>query len=208
MVNKTVKEREVTSELLATAEASQAQLAQLFETDVKTLPKRLRGLPAGSRRGVTVYKIRDAAARIVKPGYSIEAYLRGMNHSDLPPLLTKEYWNGQRARQIFEENAGDLWRTSQVVETYAEAAKTIRMELLLISDAVERETVLSDQQRKIIKRMIDGAISNLREQLVEKFKDYVPTSGPQLLTNSGLGPDPSGDGISEAEEDPEDPDDL
>lgn len=195
---------EVTSDLLATGEATMAQLAQLFETDAKTLPKRLRGLrPAGVRNNTQTYKIRDAAARLVKPGYSIEAYLRGMNHADLPPLLTKEYWNGQRARQIFEENAGDLWRTSQVVEAISESFKTLRMELLLIPEGIERETAVTDAQRKILRRYIDGTIDTLRSAMVDRFKDYAPTT-VAFAPVDGLESVGSGDGAFEAEDNEED----
>lgn len=201
---------EVTSELLATGEATMSQLGQLFETDAKTLPKRLRGLrPSGVRNNTSTYKIREAASRIVKPGYAIEYYLRNMNHSELPPLLTKEYWNGQRARQIYEENAGDLWRTGDVVEAMAEAFKTLRMSMLLMADAVERETTLSDVQRKIIKRTIDGAIDDLRESMVTRFKDYVSAHAPVSLPafdgdDDGLEPLGSGASSASAEDDEED----
>jgi hypothetical protein len=208
-----LEKNEVTSELLATGEATMAQLAQLFETDAKTLPKRLRGLrPAGVRNNTSTYKIRDAASRIVKPGYAIEHYLRTMNHSELPPLLTKEYWNGQRARQIYEENAGDLWRTAEVVESFAEAFKTLRMALLLTADGVDREAELSETQRKIIKRMIDGAIDDLREKMVDRFKDYVASTAPLALPvfddADGLESGRGGDEPTDAEGDTEDPDDL
>lgn len=211
-----LEKNEVTSELLATGEATMSQLAQLFETDAKTLPKRLRGLrPAGVRNNTSTYKIREAAARIVKPGYAIEYYLRTMNHQELPPLLTKEYWNGQRARQIYEENAGDLWRTSQVVESFAEAFKTLRMSLLLMADAVDREVELSEAQRKIIKRQIDGAIDDLREKMVDRFKDYVASTAPLALPHfddgadfDGLESGRGGDDAASAEGDEEDPDDL
>lgn len=206
-----LEKNEVTSELLATAEATMSQLAQLFETDAKTLPKRLRGLrPAGARHNTSTYKIREAASRLVRPGYAIEQYLRTMNHSDLPPLLTKEYWNGQRARQIYEENAGDLWRTSQVVEGFAEAFKTLRMSLLLMGDAIERETALSEVQRKIVKRMIDGAIDDLREKMVTRFKDYVAATAPLALPvfddadDFGLESVGSGDDAAFPEDDEED----
>jgi hypothetical protein len=204
---------EVTSELLATGEASMAQLAHLFQTDAKTLPRRLRGLkPSGQRHNTKTYLIREAASRIVKPGYAIEQYLRTMNHSELPPLLTKEYWNGQRARQIYEENAGDLWRTADVVEGFAEAFKTLRMSLLLMADAVDRESELSEPQRKALKRMIDGSIDDLREKMVSRFKDYAPSTAliapASVPDDSGLEPGDSGVEAASAEDYPEDPDDL
>jgi len=208
-----VERNAVSSELLATGEATMSQLAQLFETDAKTLPKRLRGLrAAGTRSGTQTYKIREAASRIVRPGYAIEYYLRTMNHSELPPLLTKEYWNGQRARQIYEENAGDLWRTSEVVEGFAEAFKTLRMSLLLMADSVDREAGLTDAQRKIVKRQIDGAIDELRLTMVERFKNYVASIAPLALPvfndADGLESSGSGDGAAFAADDEEDPDDL
>jgi hypothetical protein len=100
---------EVTSDLLATGEASMAQIAQLFRTDPKTLPKRLRRLkPVATRSGVNVYSIRDAAAYLVKPGYSIEQYIRTMHFSELPVGLQKEFWAGLKSRQSYELQAGDL----------------------------------------------------------------------------------------------------
>ncbi|HLP67882.1 MAG TPA: DUF1441 family protein, partial [Rhizobium sp.] len=203
------KERnEVTSELLATGEATMAQLAQLFETDAKTLPRRLRGIrPAGTRNNASTYKIRDAASRLVKPGYSIEQYLQRMHPNELPVGLMKEFWAGQKSRQEFEIKAGDLWNTAQVVEALAEAFKVARMTILLMPETIERETGVTDGQRKVLRRLTDGLIDELREALVEKFKDYEPTTRPaELPSFNGVGPGEDGDRVLQTEEDEEDPD--
>ncbi len=187
-----------------------AQLAQLFETDAKTLPRRLRGLrPAGTRNNATTFKIRDAASRLVKPGYSIEQYLQRMHPNELPVGLMKEFWAGQKSRQEYEIKAGDLWNTAQVVEALAEAFKVARMTILLMPETVERETGVTDGQRKVLRRLTDGLIEELREALVEKFKNYVPSSrSAELPSFVGMEPDEDGDGVLQAEEDEEDPDDL
>lgn len=205
------KERnEVTSELLATGEATMAQLAQLFETDAKTLPKRLRGLrPAGQRNNATTFKIRDAAARLVRPGYSIEQYLHRMHPNELPVGLMKEFWAGQKSRQEYEIKAGDLWPTAQVIEFYAEAFKTARMTILLMPETIERETGVTDAQRKVLRRLTDGLIEEMREALVEKFATYVPRTRPaELPSYAGMEPAEDGDGVLSPEDDEEDPDDL
>ena len=201
---------EVTSELLATGEASMAQIGQLFRTDAKTLPKRLRRLkPVATRSGVNVYSIRDAAAYLVKPGYSIEQYIRTMHFSELPVGLQKEFWAGLKSRQSYEMQAGDLWPTAQVVEALAEALKQARMTILLFAETVERETGVTDAQRKVIRRLTDGLIDDLRESLVEKFKDYEPSAGSQQLSPfGGMGPAEDGDAILQTEDYTEDPDDL
>lgn len=169
------KATEADSELTATSQANQTQLAAMFRRDPKAMPRLLDGLaPAGERRGAKVYWIDEAAQRLVKPGYEIEGYLKRMHQSDIPPLLGKDFWNGQRARQAFEENEGDLWRTAEMVSVFAEACQTIRTSLLLITDALEREEELTNSQRAAVESLIDGAIQDIQTALVERFSQYVP----------------------------------
>jgi len=89
---------------------------------------------------------------------------------DLPPMLRKEFWTGQNARLKFEKDQGELWDTQTVVEYVSEAFKTIRMSLLLLSDGVERDTVLSDVQRDTIKNLIDSTLEDIRERLSNQFQ--------------------------------------
>jgi hypothetical protein len=191
------------SELLATGEGTMAQIAKLFRRDAKTMPRLLHGLvPTGVRRGSRVYSIEEAATRLVKPGYSIETYIKRMHQSDLPPLVAKEFWNGQRARQAYEENEGDLWRTPDIVEALAEAFATCRTSLLLLSDAIARESVLSTRQQELLKRLVDGAISDLKKSLVERFANYEPPVG--IGHNSGsfdpfFDGEPDGDSFAEGD---------
>lgn len=201
---------EVTSVLLATGEATIAQIAQLFETDAKTLPKRLKRLiPTGMRSGYKVFKIREAAAYLVAPGYEIEEFIRQMSPQELPSLLLKEFWNGQRARLEYEKSLGNLWETPAVVEAFGEVLGVVRMTLLLFADDVDREDSLSDGQRAIIRRMTDALIVTLGENISEKFKDYhanLAASG----TEDEDEPEPD-DTIVEGFDDPltvEDEDDL
>ncbi len=186
---------EVTSMLLATGQGTMAQIAQLFNTDAKTLPKRLRGvMPKGSRSGYKVYDIAEAAAFIVKPGYEIEEFLRQMSPQELPPLLLKEFWNGQRSRLAYERELGNLWPTEDVVASFGELLNVIRMTTLLVADDVEREAGLNEQQRLIIRRIHDAMIETFRKNIVEKFKDYY-ANRTALTVDEGL--DRYGDGDDE-----------
>lgn len=166
---------EADAEITATSQANQTQLAAMFRRDPKAMPRLLDGLaPAGERRGAKVYWIDEAAQRLVKPGYEIETYLKRMHQSDLPPLLGKDFWNGQRARQAYEENEGDLWRTAEMVAVFAEAAQTMRTSMLLFRDALEREESLTEEQSVAVQGLIDGAINDMQEALVERFANYEP----------------------------------
>lgn len=166
---------EVTSTIdpVATGMASIAQLAQLFETDRLSLPKRLKGLPPVARRGqVKLYNVREVAEKIVSPGYEVEEWIKQASPQEVNPHLLKEFWNGQNARTKFEREMGNLWETHQVVDAFAEVFSTIRMTLLLFADDVDREESLSDNQRQIIRRLTDALIVRVGESIQEKFKHY------------------------------------
>lgn len=202
---KAVKEED--AELVATGLANQSQLAGLFKRDPKNMTRLLDGLaPAGERRGFKVYRIDEAAQRLVKPGYEVEDYLRRMHPSDMPPLLGKEFWNGQRARQAFEENEGDLWRTAEMVAVFAEACQTVRTSMLLFRDAVEREESLSEEASTIIQGLIDGAIKDIQVALVERFANYEPPEyAPVSFESYRAVPSPQGDDGEPGEETDEEP---
>lgn len=183
-----------------------SQIAQLFETDAKTLPQRMKGIiPAGRRNGYKVYNIREAAGRLVTPGYEIEQYIRQMSPQELPPLLNKEFWNGQRARTAFEKEMGNLWPTEEVIALFAVLENGVRQTMLLVTDDIERENGLTDGQRRSFRRISDASITLFKEKLTEAFKEYYanredhrgPTSQP-LVDSSG-----DDDDVPEAEEDEE-----
>lgn len=163
---------EVTSSLIATGEATISQLAALFRTDAKTLPQRLRRLtPTGKRNGYAVYDIREAASFLIKPGYDIEDFIRQMSPQELPPLLSKEFWNGQNARLKYERELGNVWPTDEVVAFLGQLQSAVKMQLLLVADDVDREDALTGGQKAIVRRIMDGAIDALQKAIVEKFKD-------------------------------------
>lgn len=169
-----------------------SQIAQLFETDAKTLPQRMKGIiPAGRRNGYKVYNIREAASRLVEPGYEIEEFIKQMSAQELPPLLNKEFWNGQRARAAFEKEMGNLWPTEEVVALFAVLEQGVRQTMLLITDDIEREEGLTTGQRKVFRRICDQAVTTFKEKLTEAFKDYYAdrddvggTDGAQRLVDS------------------------
>lgn len=176
-------QNEVTSDLVSTGCGTMAQIAGLFRTDAKTLPQRLKLVPSEgkNRNGYNVYDIRKAASFIVTPGYEIEEFIRQMSPQELPPLLQKEFWNGQNARLKHERELGNLWPTEDVAEFAGELLATVRMALLLVADDVDREESLTDGQKQIVRRIMDGAITSLKEKLIEKFKDFHANRAPTQL---------------------------
>lgn len=161
-----------TSKVMLYQGASIGQLGLIFGMDNRTVSRKLGLLsPKGTRGGHPIYSIREAAALLVKPVGDIEEHIKKMHHRDLPPMLLKEFWSGQKARLDYEEATGDLWRTDAVIEHVSEAFKQCRTELLLMSDAVEREQSLSERARTILKGLIDGCLGGMRTRLFSAFPE-------------------------------------
>jgi hypothetical protein len=151
--------------------ANLSQLAVIFRIAHPVLVEKIQGVPpAGERSGVAIYHIRDVAQRLARPeAHEITAAVMRMHPSELPKMLTKEYWAGQRSRQDYELKAGELWPTAKVVSEVGELLKLVKMSAQLTGDAVERQVELSDRQRAIIKGLMDGMLQDLHKSVVEKF---------------------------------------
>jgi hypothetical protein len=154
--------------------ATQTQLVQIFDMDPKTIRKRVAAnnvRPNGMRNGSPIYRIKDIAPYLVKPAGDIEFYIKNMNHTDLPPILTKEFWNAKRARQAFEKEEGELITKAEFRQAMAEVFSNLRQTLLLLGDTVDGHSALNDKQREIIQGVIDGGLQSLRVSLLERYAD-------------------------------------
>lgn len=152
-----------------------SQLSVVFRMDHRTLVEKLHGVePSGHRGKAAIYTILDAAPHLVKPIYDIETYIKRMHHNELPKLLTKEFWNGQRSRQEYELKAGQLWPTTQVIEKVSELYKLVAMSARLATDNIERSTDLTDKQRDAINGIMRGMLEDLQRKIAENFKEPAP----------------------------------
>ena len=71
-------------------------------------------------------------------------------------------------QQKWEENAGDLWRTTQVRDALGDTFQTIKFTMQLWVDSLERQTTLTNDQREIIVAMVDALQNEVYTSLVEK----------------------------------------
>jgi len=99
-------------------------------------------------------------------------------------MLSKEFWYGQNQRLNYLERTGELWSTGAVVELASDAFKTLRLSLMLLPDAVERETGLTVKQREIITNLVHNALEDMREKLVDGVKRSRGASSGKAFTPS------------------------
>jgi hypothetical protein len=179
--------------------ANLSQLGELFRMDHRSIVAKIHKCkPCGVRNGVDIYAVHEVAPYLVKPAYDIETYIKKMHHNDLPKMLTKEFWAGQRSRQEYEQKAGNLWPTTRVVEVIGGFMKMVKMSVRLMADAVDRQAELTDRQRKLVKALGDGMLEELYRTVLDEFKKE-PTNADVIESSENA--------VAEVQEE-EDPDAL
>lgn len=164
-------------------------LAQMFGADKNTIKKKLAqaGIEVvGQRNGGPLYRLPDAAPYLVKPKVDLVAYIKSLRPNDLPPMLNEAYWSAMIKRQKWEENAGDLWRTADVLDVLGSLNTTIRDRVRLWADEVEREGALTQAQREALLRQSDNLLLAVHKALVD-----MPKSGntPSSIAEEGAIPE-------------------
>lgn len=156
--------------------ASASELGMMFGMSPAEVNKRLAGrvIPAKTEHKLSYYKVGEAAPFLCNVEFDIEEYLKDLSPAKLPVGVQKAFWAGLRARQDYEENRRDLWRTQRVIEVLGEVFKEISMTAQMFEDTVSQKSVLSAQQREIILGLSDGLRSSAQRALVERFRNYTP----------------------------------
>ena len=163
--------------------ASTSQLAEIFGGRPADVLRKLAGLEAVGTglQGNPLYSLKDAASRLVKievTPEAITAHLKRMNPRDVPPMLSKVFWDSITQRRRYEEMVGELWKTEDVSRVAAETFQSLRMSLLLIPDALMSETEISEGQMRIVQDIIDSALEDARVKLVERLEK--PSGGASI----------------------------
>lgn len=181
------KSLDKTSELVVYEGANMTELAELFQMDRRTLKRKLVGVKQDAvRNGAPVWRVSTVAPYLVKPVFDIEAYIRRMNHAELPPMLTKEFWAGQCAKLAYYEEEGDLWRTEKVIEILNDIFRLVRMTLLLLPDRIEKTSTISPAQRKIVNEQVDGLLEEMRNVIERTMKESGNGNGEEAEDLSDL----------------------
>lgn len=154
-----------------------AFLATFFGMDKRHVALKLAGVKVvGKGKGHhPLYDFKESIMKLARPGpEQLAEYVKTMRPNDLPPMMQSEFWQGQLRRQKFMLEAGDLWKTTDVLDMLAEVFKTVRVTAMLFADSVARETDLTPRQRTIISELADAMLDELREKLIENkaFQQY------------------------------------
>lgn len=120
-----------------------------------------------AQNGGKVYELRVAASYLVKPQINIREYIEKLDPKDLPERLKREFWSSRITEQRFRREAGDLWRSEDVIALYGELFKLIKSKTQLWADSVENVEALTEPQREMLVELVDDLISNIYKTVEE-----------------------------------------
>jgi len=143
-------------------------LAYAFHMDKNTVKRRIAPLESiGKKLGHPVYAMRQAAAYLIQPKVDIADWIKKLRPNDLPPLLQETFWAAALKRQKWEENAGDLWRTDAILDVFGELAMSIKSQVQLWVENVDRNHNISPEIRKAITEQSDNLLAEIHKILIE-----------------------------------------
>jgi len=172
-----------------------AWLASAFRVDSRTVRKRLAGLKplAISKGNRELFDFVQATTLLAPPDPDKFArWMRGLRTSDMPVQLQDTYWSAMRKRQIWEENAGELWKTDAVFAVLSEMFKTIKGSMQLWVDNLDPDGEMPSEARAKFQVMVDGLMDEIYQQMVSlPGRKQTPSSikDPEVIINQ-IAPDP------------------
>lgn len=146
-------------------------LASAFRMDPQTIKKRLaRCNPIAQSGQRNLYDFVDAAAYLVNPKIDLAAYIASIDTKKLPNHINKVYWEAQNARLRYELKAGDAWATEDVLEVFGEVFLSLKDQMQLWADNLHEASSLTDEQRALVRAMVDQLQTDMHSKLVEMPK--------------------------------------
>ena len=148
-------------------------LMKVFRMGRGTVERKLRGLrPVGQgKHNTPLYDLSEASSYLVTPKFDIAEYIRNAGPESLPEHLRSAYWEAKLREQRYKEKAGDLWRSDLILERIMEVLQGIRVKLQLTAEMVERESVLSPEQRQAVIKVSDGVQEDIYKYILGLAKD-------------------------------------
>lgn len=154
-------------------------LAEVFHLDPKTVRAKLATCPVLSRpQQGPRYDLAVAAPYLVTPIFDVKTAILDLARKDkLPAEVSDKFWSSMTRRQAWERNAGELWRTSEVMDVFSEVFLLIKSTMTLWVEEVDRAKGITAAQREVILELVDALQNEISEKLKssEAGRDVEPS---------------------------------
>ena len=181
--NDAEEEEENLLELSLPSVASVRQLAVAFGMSQAVVRQRLRDCrPVGKKTSGAVYSLVDAASYLAPPRVDLDEFIERMSVADIPAQVSQAFWAGQKAKQAWEIQAGQLWDAGQILEVLTTIFRCVRTNVLLWPDRIADQTNLDNDTRDQLRIMTDQMLQDLREEVLQIAKEDSLESSLSKLT--------------------------
>lgn len=162
-------------------------LAVVRRTEPRHIHKLLAKCPIvgyGNYQGKKVaplYDFMTAISYLVEPKIDILDWLTTQTSTTLPPHINKAFWDAMNSKQRWQQRAGELWHTSDVLEVLGEVAMLIKETSQLWIENLPGKADLTDAQYNALTNMVGALLDDLHSRLVEMPKRRRTTSSVHSL---------------------------
>jgi len=146
-------------------------LALVFDMDPATVKKRLLtvkpvGFVGSGVQTRKLYDFKEACSYLVEPKIDLDAYIKSLDPAKLPNHINKMFWEAQRIRLKFMLEAGQAWRTEDVLARLGDACMLIKDRVQLWAETMREVCKLDDEQYARFVQMQNDLQNDLHALLV------------------------------------------
>jgi len=146
---------------------TQNLLSEVFRMQPDTVKRRLLQCPTiGTGKGRILYDFKTACEYLLKPRMDLDTYIKSLNQADLPPIISKTYWEAQRIKNKVLLETAEAWSTPEVLEVFGVVFMLIKDRIPLITEEM-RDQGLTDAQLEHLEANVDHFQTDLHEALIE-----------------------------------------
>lgn len=161
------------------AGASASTLANLLDMNLDITRSLLESCePISRMKGAKIYPLKKALAHLISPELTVEQVMAAAGRDALPTKLQKAYYDALKAKADYEENQGELWRSSAVKDILRTIFSDIRNNIQSFPDNVEAKAGLSKKQMESLVELTDGLQQRLADSVTQVLRSTKP---PKML---------------------------
>lgn len=148
-------------------------MAKVLGVEPRRLQKKLANCPAvgfgtaGRGKGQPLYDFREAIKYCVEPKMDLGVYIRSLGSSgDLPPHISKAYWDGQNAKLRWMERARHYWHDEDVLQVLGRTAMSIKEALQLWIENLPGKATMTTEQYAAFQANVGDLSDDIHRRLV------------------------------------------
>ena len=148
-------------------------IAKVLGKETRRLHKQLAHCPivgygtVGRGKGAPLYDFREAIKYCVPPKMDLGVYIRSLGSAgDLPPHISKQFWDGQNAKLRYEERSRHTWRDEDVLEVLGRTALEIKEATQLWIENLPGKATMTTAQHQAMLVNVAELLDSIHQRLV------------------------------------------